>query len=125
MAKLEVYYNSACPVCDAGIKDSRKRVAVDAVAWKDIATDKGLVDSNLVCEIGAELDKVRHSLHVRDEMGAVFVGADAVARLMLETPGQKWLGRLLMTPALRPIARWLYDRFADRLYAWNRKHGRW
>ena len=125
MAKLEVYYNSACPVCDAGIKESRTRVAVDAVAWKDIATDKGLVDNNLVCEIGAELDKVRHSLHVRDEMGAVFVGADAVARLMLETPGQAWLGRLLMTPALRPIARWLYDRFADRLYAWNRKHGRW
>lgn len=122
MAKLEVYYNSACPVCAAGIRESRARIdkAGDSTDWKDIATD-----NNLVCEIGAELDKVRHSLHVRDETGAVFVGADAVARLMLETPGQTWLGRLMMTPALRPIARWLYDRFADRLYAWNRKHGRW
>lgn len=127
MAKLEVYYNSACPVCDAGIRDSRARLEKDGAeaVWKDIATDKNLVDNNLVCEIGADLAKVRHSLHVRDETGAVFVGADAVARLMQETPGQKWLGRLLMSAGLRPIARYLYDRFADRLYAWNRKHGRW
>jgi len=122
MAKLEIYYNAACPVCDAGIRAERTRLAEHGadIAWKDIAAD-----NNLVCEIGADLDKVRHSLHVREEDGTVFVGADAVARLMQETPGQKWLGRLMMRRPIRPMARWLYDRFADRLYAWNRKHGRW
>lgn len=122
MAKLEIFYNSACPVCDAGIRDQRARMTrqgADA-AWKDIAADH-----ERVCEIGAELDKVRHSLHVRDEAGTVYVGADAIARLMQATRGQKWLGHLMMWPPVRPIARWLYDRFADRLYAWNRKHGRW
>ena len=122
MAKLEIYYNSACPVCDAGIEAERTRLArqgVDA-AWKDIATDNALV-----CEIGAELDTVRHSLHVRDEAGTVFVGADAVARLMQETRGQRWLGQLMMWAPLRPVMRWTYDRFADRLYAWNRKKARW
>ncbi|WP_374375457.1 DUF393 domain-containing protein [Dongia sp.] len=122
MAKLEIYYNSACPVCDAGINAERARLTAQGMEadWKDIAAD-----NNLVCEIGADLDTVRHSLHVRDETGAVFVGADAVARLMLETRGQRWLGRFMMWTPLRPFMRWLYDRFADRLYAWNRKHGRW
>ncbi|MBI2255160.1 MAG: DUF393 domain-containing protein [Proteobacteria bacterium] len=122
MAKLAVYYNSACPVCKAGIdsqRDRMERLQSDA-DWKDIATD-----NNLVCEIGAELDMVRHSLHVRDESGTIFVGADAIARLMMETPGQAWLGRLMMWRPFRPVSRWLYDRFADRLFAWNKRHGRW
>jgi len=122
LGKIEVYYNSACPVCRAGVEAQRGRMAETSpdAAWKDIA-----VDNNLVCEIGAELDTVRHSLHVRDETGRVFVGADAIARLMIETPGQIWLGRLLMWRPFRPISRWLYDRFADQLFAWNQRHGRW
>jgi predicted DCC family thiol-disulfide oxidoreductase YuxK len=122
VAKLEIYYNSACPVCAAGINSQRTRMTAQAAdaAWKDIAAD-----NDLVCEIGADLDTVRHSLHVRDETGAVFAGADAIARLMIETPGQRWLGRLMMWPPLRPVSRWLYDRFADQLFAWNRRHGRW
>jgi predicted DCC family thiol-disulfide oxidoreductase YuxK len=122
MAKLEIFYNSACPVCDAGIKAERSRLDAQGInaEWKDIAAD-----NNLVCEIGADLAKVRHSLHVRDESGQVFVGADAVARLMLEVRWQRWLGHLMMWSPLRPLMRWLYDRFADRLYAWNKSKGRW
>ncbi|WP_303977816.1 DUF393 domain-containing protein [Dongia mobilis] len=124
MARLEIFYNSACPVCAAGINSQRQRMAQhmtgDDAAWKDIA-----LDENLVCEIGAALDTVRHSLHVRDESGQIFVGADAIARLMLETPGQRWLGRLQMWPPFRPLSRFLYDRFADQLFAWNKRHGRW
>jgi len=88
LAKLAVYYNSACPVCRAGIENQRGRMERQQsdADWKDIAAD-----NNLVCEIGADLDVVRHSLHVRDENGTVFVGADAIARLRLETPGQVWL----------------------------------
>lgn len=122
MTKLEVFYNSACPVCDAGILAERARMqkAGRDAAWKDIAAD-----SALVCEIGADLDKVRHSLHVRDGTGQIFIGADAIARLMQETPGQAWLGRFMMWRPVRPLTRWFYDRFADRLYAWNRSQGRW
>ena len=41
------------------------------------------------------------------------------------TPGDVWLGRVLGLPVLRQIARFGYDRFADLLYAWNRRNGRW
>ena len=35
------------------------------------------------------------------------------------------LGRLLGVPIIHPIARIGYDRFADLLYAWNRRKGHW
>jgi predicted DCC family thiol-disulfide oxidoreductase YuxK len=82
-------------------------------------------DPAKAAELGVALDTIRHSLHAIDETGRTLVGADAVAFLMRQTPGQRWLGRLMDLPVLRPIARYLYDRFADRLFAWNRRHGRW
>ena len=32
---------------------------------------------------------------------------------------------LLGNPAVRPVTRLVYDRFADLLYAWNRRKGHW
>ena len=35
----KVYYNSACPVCNAGIKDQRKRMqdcGVNDIEWVDV-----------------------------------------------------------------------------------------
>jgi alpha-ketoglutarate-dependent 2,4-dichlorophenoxyacetate dioxygenase len=39
--------------------------------------------------------------------------------------GDAWLARLVGLPPVRPIARVAYDRFADLLYAWNRRKGHW
>ena len=36
-----------------------------------------------------------------------------------------WLARLFGLPVIRQIARVVYDRFADVLYAWNRRKGHW
>ena len=47
MAKLKVYYNSACPVCDAGIRGQRQRMAECAldIQWIDIhSRPQALVD---------------------------------------------------------------------------------
>ena len=59
---LKVYYNSACPVCRAGINSQRTRMTgcdVD-VEWIDIHT---LPDR--LKEIGAEQEFVRERLHWR------------------------------------------------------------
>lgn len=56
MPKVKVYYNSACPVCDAGIKDQRQRMEFcgTQVEWIDIHKD-----ADAVCEISAEREFVR------------------------------------------------------------------
>ena len=122
MSKVKVYYNSACPVCDAGIKGQRQRMegCSTQVEWIDIHSDAGAVE-----QIGAEREFVRERLHVVDERGAVRVGAEAFEVLWQHTPGQKGWARLVRLPVVRVLARWLYNGFAAALYAWNRAKGRW
>lgn len=122
MTKTRVYYNSACPVCNAGVKHQRQKLSgcdVD-VEWIDVHSD-----NEAVREIGAELEFVRERLHVVDEAGTVHVGSDAFAELWNRTPGQGFLGRAVSAPILRTFSRLLYNAFAALLYRWNRKKGRW
>ena len=41
------------------------------------------------------------------------------------TPGEGWLATLLGNRVMRPVTRFGYDRFADVLFAWNKRRGRW
>lgn len=74
---------------------------------------------------GADIEAVRRRLHGVDATGRLHVGADCAAAIWLRTPGDAWLGRLVELPLFRLIARVVYDRFADVLYAWNRRKGHW
>jgi predicted DCC family thiol-disulfide oxidoreductase YuxK len=122
VAKVKVYYNGACPVCNAGIKGQRERMSGCSaeVDWIDIHSHP-----DAVREINAEQEFVRERLHVVDEQGTLHVGADAFGALWTRTPEQKALGRLISSPVLRVLSRWLYNGFAALLYAWNKAHRRW
>ncbi|AXI03137.1 thiol-disulfide oxidoreductase DCC family protein [Aquirhabdus parva] len=122
MSKVKVYYNSACPVCDAGIKDQRRRMESCSaqVEWIDIDENPDVVK-----DIDAEQESVRERLHVVDQEGITKIGADAFAVLWAETPRQKWLARLVRFPVLSILSRLLYNSFAAGLYAWNRMKKRW
>jgi predicted DCC family thiol-disulfide oxidoreductase YuxK len=79
----------------------------------------------LVQEVSAELEQVRERLHVKSADGTVHVGADALAALFVETRGRKWLGGMMRSRFIRPLAQSSYDRFARLLYRWNRRRKRW
>jgi predicted DCC family thiol-disulfide oxidoreductase YuxK len=122
MSRIKVYYNSACPVCDAGIKGQRERMGTCPVEveWIDIHRD-----AEATREIGVEREFVRERLHVVDESGKVRVGAEAFSALWRHTPGQRRLAGIIGLPVVRVLARWAYNAFAAALYAWNRASGRW
>ncbi len=119
-AKTTVYFNSACPVCRSGVAWQQGQASSCEVEWVDVHTTP-----EAVVEVGADLESVRERLHVRDADGRVRVGADAIAVLFGQTPGQRRLGRLMALPLIRPAMRWAYDAFAAVLYRWNRSKGRW
>jgi predicted DCC family thiol-disulfide oxidoreductase YuxK len=122
MDKLKVYYNSACPVCDAGIRGQRQRMdrcPVD-VEWIDIH-----LHPEALKQIGASQEFVRERLHVVDEKGDLRIGAEAFRALWTHTPGQVALAKVTGLPLLNLLAGGAYNAFAALLYAWNRANRRW
>jgi predicted DCC family thiol-disulfide oxidoreductase YuxK len=120
MAVKKVYFNSACPVCNAGIKSQRGKMSACAIEWRDINEDRDALAAR-----GVTIDDVRRKLYVEDEAGKLHVGSAAFAALWRETPGQRWWGRVAALPVIATLARWAYDAFAAGLYRWNRAKGRW
>jgi predicted DCC family thiol-disulfide oxidoreductase YuxK len=121
---LTVYYNTKCPVCNGGIDWQRSRLVQAArtglIEFRDIN-----LEPDALSRFGAGLEDVRRRLHAVDAEGRLHVGADCAIAVWRLTPGDAWLARLVGLPAIRPIARVAYDRFADLLYAWNRRKGHW
>ena len=121
---LTVWHNTKCPVCEAGISRQRQRlraaVAVGEIEFRDINLEPEALKA-----YGASVDDVRRRLHAVDRTGALLVGADVVVAVWRATPGEAWLARLFGAREAIWLTRLVYDRFADLLWAWNKRAGRW
>jgi predicted DCC family thiol-disulfide oxidoreductase YuxK len=124
VTRLVVWYNTRCPVCDAGIDRQRNKL-IDAVKAGTIAFRNINLAPDALAKFGTSLEDVRRRLHATDEAGRLMVGADVAIAIWRVTPGESWLASMLGNPLTLPITRFVYDRFADGLYAWNRKKGNW
>jgi predicted DCC family thiol-disulfide oxidoreductase YuxK len=122
--KLTVWYNTKCPVCKGGIEFQNRRLAraarSGAIEFRDIN-----LEPDALARFGAGVEDVRRRLHGIDPDDRLYVGGDCAIEIWRRTPGDLWLGRVLGLPVLRQIARFGYDLFADLLYTWNRRNGRW
>jgi len=122
--RLMVWYNTRCPVCNAGIDRQRNKllaaVAAGTIEFRDIN-----FEPDALARYGASLEDIRRRLHATDELGRLVVGADVAIAVWRLTPGEGWLAALFGNPLVRPLTRFGYDRFADLLYAWNRRKGHW
>ncbi|QEN86703.1 DUF393 domain-containing protein [Labrys sp. KNU-23] len=121
---LTVWYNTRCPVCDAGIRLQRSRLLEAVKAGRIEFLDINLKPDALA-QFGAGLDDIRRRLHATNENGRLLVGADVVLEIWRRTPGQAWIAKLLGAPGVIALTRFAYDRFADLLFAWNKRKGRW
>ena len=96
-SSLVVWYNTRCPVCDAGIDWQRNRlvaaVRAGKISFKDINDEP-----DALAAYGASLDDVRRRLHATDEAGRLIVGADVAIAMWRATPGEGWLASLFGNP---------------------------
>jgi predicted DCC family thiol-disulfide oxidoreductase YuxK len=122
--RLIVWYNTRCPVCDAGIDWQRNKLLA-AVRAGHLSFHDINEQPQALAAYGASLDDVRRRLHATDETGRLIVGADVAIAIWRITPGEGWLASLFGNPVILPVTRFAYDRFADLLFAWNRRKGRW
>lgn len=119
-AILKVYYNSACPVCNAGITSQKQKSSDCGVEWKDVH-----VDPSLAQELGASLEFIRERLHVVDENGGLQVGISAFIVIWRHSPGERWKARFFGLPGVMQLAGVAYNMFAYVLYCWNRRMKHW
>ena len=123
-SQLTVWYNTRCPVCDAGIDWQRNKllaaVRAGTIAFKDINEQPDALAAH-----GATLDDIRRRLHATDETGRLIVGADVAVAIWRLTLGDRWLAAMLGNRLILPLTRFVYDRFADVLFAWNKRNNRW
>ena len=116
--RLVVWYNTRCPVCDAGIDWQRNKLVAEVraghISFKDINEAP-----DALANYGASVDDVRRRLHATDESGRLIVGADVAIAIWKVTSGEDG------NPLMLPVTRFAYDRFANVLFAWNRRKGRW
>ena len=123
-ARLTVFYNTRCPVCDYGISRQKRRlieaVKSGAIEFRDINLEPDALKAH-----GATVEDIRRRLHALDGAGRLIVGADAAAAIWRLTPGEGWLAALTGNRVTAPVSRFVYDRFANVLYAWNRRNGHW
>jgi predicted DCC family thiol-disulfide oxidoreductase YuxK len=121
---LTVWYNTRCPVCDAGISRQKRRL-IDAVKAGRVEFRDINLEPDALAAHGATLEDIRRRLHATDADGRLLVGADVAIAVWRATPGEAWLASLFGNAVMLPFTRVAYDRFADILYAWNRRKGRW
>jgi predicted DCC family thiol-disulfide oxidoreductase YuxK len=122
--QLTVWYNTKCPICNAGIDWQRNRLVRAARAGLIEFHDINL-EPDALARFGATVADVRRRLHGVDTDGRLLVGADCAIAIWRATPGDGWLARLVGLPGIHQISCFGYDRFADLLYAWNRHKGHW
>lgn len=115
-----VYYNSACPVCKAGIETQQGKSSSCEIQWQDVHEDNSLAD-----DVDADLEFVRERLHVRDEQGQLQVGFDAFLAIWRNSPKESWKAKLFGLPLIKPLCRLAYNGFAAMLYRWNRAKQHW
>jgi predicted DCC family thiol-disulfide oxidoreductase YuxK len=123
-AKLVVWYNTKCPVCNAGINWQHSRLVraarAGAIEFRDIN-----LEPDALAGFGVDVNDVRRRLHGVDADGKLYVGMNCAIEIWLRTPGDGWLGRCVGVPVIRQMIGFGYDRFADLLYAWNRWKKHW
>ncbi|MFL0797250.1 MAG: DUF393 domain-containing protein [Cellvibrionaceae bacterium] len=119
-SRSTVYYNSACPVCDVGVKTQRKKTQGCNIQWKDVHTDLKAREN-----LSSDIEFVRKRLHVVTESGELKVGIDAFIELWGMSPGERWKARVFSLPVIHFLSGILYNAFAWVLYHWNKFCNHW
>lgn len=120
---LIIYYNTLCPVCNAGItKQQRKMIELvkaGQIEFRDINDEP-----ERLADFGASLEDIRKKLHALDD-DDLLIGADVAIAIWARSPGERWVAALLGNPVIRPLTRLGYNILAYFLYGWNRRKGHW
>ncbi|MGH7539120.1 MAG: thiol-disulfide oxidoreductase DCC family protein [Gemmatimonadales bacterium] len=106
--RATLIYDGECGMC---------RFAVARVRVWDREHRIALVpfqDQQAVARFGIGLPALAAAMHLVLPDGRVYAGADAVPEILKILPGKRWFAWGFAVPGVRPIARYVYRRIAER-----------
>jgi predicted DCC family thiol-disulfide oxidoreductase YuxK len=113
MTKLEVLYNSKCPICSREIKHY-ERLSSGDISFIEITAESTL-------EWGLSEDQATKQIHARYQ-GHLFVGVDAFVELWRRLPYYNKISRLFYFSPLKSLANGIYQRIlAPLLFRMHKK----
>jgi predicted DCC family thiol-disulfide oxidoreductase YuxK len=124
MSPLTIWYNTLCPVCNAGIT-WQKTLLLPAVQAGQVQFLNINETPEALARFDVSVEQIRKRLHATTGADDLLVGADVVIAVMRITPGQRWLGGLIGSPVMIVFTRLVYNGFAEILYRWNRRKRHW
>lgn len=111
---LTVLYDEQCPLCRrtaARLQSMRTSARIVAVPLQSSDVSRWLP--------GGNVDELLAELHVIDEDGRVYRGADAVLTVLEQARGiGPWLSALRRIPGFRPLSVKVYRWIARNRYRW-------
>ena len=102
MAKLEVLYNSECPICDKEIKHYEK-ISSGKILYSPISPAS-------LGSWGTSEGQAAEKLHVRLD-GKTMVGVDAFLEIWSRLPYYRVLYRIVKMPPIKFVANIVYSKF--------------
>lgn len=109
LEKLLILYDGNCGLCTrsvAGLRTLKTNAVLEFMPLQQYDTD------NLPLNLSVE--DLYAQIHVIDEEGRLFKGAEALTRVVKTVPTLQWIAWLYRVPGMHYVA--------DQLYKWIAKH---
>ncbi|MGR5058553.1 thiol-disulfide oxidoreductase DCC family protein [Vibrio rotiferianus] len=109
MTKLTVFYDGTCPLCAKEMKALKQRDAKQQIKTVDIYSEAFAAYPQIDHE---QANTILHALNEKDEL---LLGLDVTHRAW-QLVGRSWLYAPLRWRIIKPVADWLYLKFASNRY---------
>ncbi|MFV8454425.1 thiol-disulfide oxidoreductase DCC family protein [Vibrio owensii] len=109
MTKLTVFYDGTCPLCAKEMKALKQRDAKQHIITVDIYSEAFAAYPQI------DPEQANTILHALNDKGELLLGLDVTHRAW-QLVGRGWLYAPLRWRAVKPVADWLYLKFAKNRY---------
>lgn len=118
--KLYVVYDGHCNLCLASVarlKELKTNADLHFVQIQQM--EAAGEEQKLVPGIRQmKHEELYEKIHVADENGQLFAGADGIIRILRTVKGLRWLSALYRIPGMKRLADRMYRFVANRRYEW-------
>jgi len=115
--KLTVLYDGICNLCLTSVRRLKELPSTADLRFVSIQSLEESEEEIPGIQAYSR-DQLLAKLHVIDQSGAVYAGADGVIRILRTVRGLKWVALFYRIPGTRGMADFLYRYIAARRYDW-------